>query len=81
MDGVVASHLKNDLPMSKYEWKVKHILSVLALYTATLTNYLPQVINPFSAEPFVVNCICGSQGVNGVYSCANCASIQKYTLK
>ena len=36
-------------------------------------------INPFSAEPFVVNCICGWQGVNGVYSCANYANITSNT--
>ncbi len=32
-------------------------------------------INPFSAEPIVVNSLCGWQGVNGVYSCTNCANI------
>ncbi len=41
-------------------------------------------VNPFSAEPFVVNCLCGWQGVNGVYSwmiLLGVASIQGYTLK
>ena len=26
-------------------------------------------VNPFSAEPFMVNCLCGWQGVNGIYLC------------
>ncbi len=26
------------------------------------------MINPFSAEPFVINCLCGWQGVDGVYT-------------
>ncbi len=37
------------------------------------------IFNPFSAEPFVVNCLCGCQGVNGVYSCTNYANITSNT--
>ena len=42
-----------------------------------MANLLPDVIllNPFSAEPSVVNCLCGLQGVNGVYSCTNYGNI------
>ncbi len=37
------------------------------------------LINPFSAEPCVVNFLCGWQGVNGVYSCTNYANITRNT--
>ncbi len=42
------------------------------------TGFLLQ-FNPFSAEPCVVNCLRGWQGVNGIYSCTNCANITSNT--